>query len=123
MKAGLWEKKYQAIVEGIPSPDFDTIDAPIERIEEGNIKRTVRADGKRAITKYKVLEKYQDSSLCEITLLTGRTHQIRVHMSHIGHPLVSDFLYGKKCEKEYFLRCIEIKFPHPKTKETIVIKA
>ena len=123
MKAGLWEKKYHAVVEGAPSPDEATIDAPIERIENGNIKRTVRPDGKRAITKYKVVEKYDNSSLCEITLLTGRTHQIRVHMSHIGHPLVSDFLYGNKSDKEYHLRCVEIKFPHPKTKETIVIRA
>ena len=123
MKAGLWEKKYHAIVEGIPKEEEATIDAPIDRIEEGNIKRTVRADGKRAITKYKVVEKYSDSSLCEITLLTGRTHQIRVHMSHIGHPLVSDFLYGTKSEKEYFLRCVEIRFPHPRTKEILIIRA
>lgn len=123
MKAGQWEKKYHAIVEGIPSPNANTINAPIERIEEGNIKRTVRADGKPAITKYKVIKEYGDSALCEITLLTGRTHQIRVHMAYIGHPLVSDFLYGTESEKEYFLRCVEIKFPHPKTKETIVIKA
>lgn len=123
MKAGLWEKKYHALVEGVPEPFEATIDAPIDRIEEGNIKRTVRTDGKRAITKYKVIEDYGESSLCEITLLTGRTHQIRVHMSHIGHPLVSDFLYGNPCEKEYLLRCVEIRFPHPKTKETIVIRA
>jgi 23S rRNA pseudouridine1911/1915/1917 synthase len=123
MKAGLWKKKYNAIVEGIPENSEATIDAPIERIEEGNIKRTVRADGKSAITKYKVVEKYSDSSLCEISLLTGRTHQIRVHMSHIGHPLVSDFLYGTKSEREYFLRCVEISFPHPKTKEILVIRA
>ncbi|MBO7196718.1 MAG: RluA family pseudouridine synthase [Clostridia bacterium] len=123
MKKGLWNKKYHALVEGCPSPEEGTIDAPIERIEEGNIKRTVRDDGKRAITLFKVIEKYENSSLCEITLLTGRTHQIRVHMSHIGHPLVSDFLYGTKTEKEYFLRCHEISFPHPKNGKILVIKA
>ena len=123
MKRGMWKKKYHALVDGTPSPTEATIDAPIERIEEGNIKRTVREDGKRAITIYKVIEEYTDSSLCEISLLTGRTHQIRVHMSHIGHPLVSDFLYGKASDKEYFLRCVEIQFPHPKTKEIIIIKA
>ncbi len=123
MKKGLWEKKYHALVEGMPDPSEATIDEPIERIEEGNIKRMVRPDGKRAITQYKVIETYKDSSLCEIALLTGRTHQIRVHMSHIGHPLVSDFLYGTQSEKEYFLRCVEIKFPQPKTKKTINIKA
>lgn len=123
MKNGLWAKKYHALVTGIPSPRDGIIEAPIERIEEGNIKRCVRSDGKPAITIYKVIEEFGDSSLCEITLLTGRTHQIRVHMSHIGHPLVSDFLYGSVCEKEYYLRCKEISFPHPRSGEIIVIKA
>ena len=123
MKKGLWSKKYHALVVGCPSPKEATIDAPIERVEEGNIKRMVRADGKRAITKYKVIEEYTDNSLCEIVLLTGRTHQIRVHMAHIGHPLVSDFLYGEKCDKEYYLRCKEITLPHPKTNNTITIRA
>ena len=123
MKKGLWSKKYHALVDGCPSPSESTVDAPIERVAEGNIKREVRADGKRAITKYRVIESCGDSSLCEISLLTGRTHQIRVHMAHIGHPLCSDFLYGTHSEKEYFLRCVEISFPHPKTNEIIVIKA
>ena len=123
MKNGLWEKKYKALVCGIPSPKEGVIDAPIERIEEGNIKREVRSDGKRAITKYRVIEEMDDSSLCEITLLTGRTHQIRVHFAYIGHPLISDFLYGKICDREYFLRCTQISFPHPISGERIVIKA
>ena len=123
MKKGLWRKKYHAVVEGVPKQKTGRIDAPIERMEEGNIKRVVRADGKTAITEYTVIEDHGDSSLCEITLLTGRTHQIRVHMAHIGHPLVSDFLYGTKSEKEYFLRCKEITFPHPKSGKTIVVKA
>ena len=123
MKKGLWEKKYHAIIDGCPKIEEGVIDAPIERIEEGNIKRTVRADGKRAITKYKVIESRGNCSLCEISLLTGRTHQIRVHMAHIGHPLISDFLYGTPSETEYYLRCIEIKFPHPRSGEMIEIKA
>ena len=123
MKKGLWHKKYHAIVEGCPENTEGRIDAPIERVEEGNIKRMVRPDGKRAITDYRVVEKYDGSSLCEITLLTGRTHQIRVHMSYIGHPLVSDFLYGTESDKEYYLRCIEISFPHPKTGEELTIRA
>lgn len=123
MKKGLWSKKYHALVDGIPSPEAGIIDAPIERIAEGNIKRMVRPDGKKAITKYKVIEKRDGNSLCEITLLTGRTHQIRVHMSHIGHPLVSDFLYGTKSEDDYYLRCKEITFPHPQNGNIIVITA
>lgn len=123
MKKGEWNKRYHALVEGIPEPTEGVIDAPIERVEEGNIKRCIRADGKRAITEYKVVKEMEGRSLCEIRLLTGRTHQIRVHMSHIGHPLVSDFLYGTKGEEAYFLRCVEISFPHPKTHELLVIKA
>ena len=123
MKKGLWSKKYHALVDGMPCPVSATIDAPIERVEEGNIKRTVRQDGKRAITQYTVLEAYQNCSLCEITLLTGRTHQIRVHMAYIGNPLVSDFLYGSPSDSDYYLRCKEISFPHPTSGEIIRIKA
>ena len=121
MKKGLWSKKYHALVKGVPSPTSGIIDAPIERESEGNIKRVVRDDGKRAITKYKVIEDYGDSSLCEVTLLTGRTHQIRVHFAHIGNPLVSDFLYGTRTERDYYLRCTEISFPHPESGEIIKI--
>ena len=123
MKKGLWNKKYHALVSGIPTEKSGVIDAPIERVEEGNIKRMVREDGKRAITEYSVIEEYEKDCLCELHLLTGRTHQIRVHMAHIGHPLVSDFLYGTPSDKEYYLRCKEISFPHPRTGETIIIKA
>ena len=123
MKRGMWEKKYHALVSGVPTEESGVIDAPIERVCEGNIKRMVREDGKRAISEYRVIESHGDSSLLEITLKTGRTHQIRVHMAHIGHPLVSDFLYGTPSEKEYYLRCKEIIFPHPKTKEKLVIRA
>lgn len=123
MKKGLWEKKYHALISGVPSEKCGTIDAPIKRVEEGNIKRCVHPDGKEAITKYQVLQSYGDSSLCSVTLLTGRTHQIRVHFAHIGHPLVSDFLYGERSDKEYYLRCKQIKFPHPITNEILVIEA
>ena len=123
MKKGLWSKKYHALVKGVPSPTSGIIDAPIERESEGNIKRMVRGDGKRAITKYRVIEDYGDSSLCEVTLLTGRTHQIRVHFAYIGHPLVSDFLYGTKTERDYYLRCTEISFPHPESGEIIKINS
>ena len=123
MKKGLWQKKYHALIDGCPCIKEGTIDAPIERIEEGNIKRVVRADGKRAITIYRVLEEFDNYSLCEIRLLTGRTHQIRVHMNYIGHPLCSDFLYGTPSETTYYLRCVEISFPHPTTGENLLIQA
>ena len=123
MKKGMWNKKYHALISGIPTEKSGVIDAPIERVEEGNIKRMVRDDGKRAITEYSVIEEYEKDCLCELHLLTGRTHQIRVHMAHIGHPLVSDFLYGTPSDKEYYLRCKEISFPHPRTGEILIINS
>ena len=123
MKKGLWQKTYHALIDGIPEQKSGIIDAPIERICEGNIKRIVREDGKRAITQYQIVEEFGDSSLAKIRLFTGRTHQIRVHFSYIGHPLCSDFLYGTASEKEYYLRCTEIHLPHPMTGETLIIKS
>ena len=102
-------KKYVALVSGVPENEFGVINAPIEREEEGSIKRIVRVDGKTAITEYRVIKRLEDgNSLCEITLHTGRTHQIRVHMAYIGHPLVDDFLYGEKNGDRYFLRCVRL---------------
>ena len=123
MKRGLWKKKYHALISGVPSEKSGVIDAPIAREAEGQLKRVVSNVGKRAISEYRVIEEYCDSALCEVILYTGRTHQIRVHMAHIGHPLVSDFLYGDRCDREYFLRCKEITFPHPKTGENVTILA
>ena len=125
MKRGGFLKKYSAIVKGIPNPKEATIDAPIDRIEEGNIKRAVIDGGKRAITDYKVIRTYNDgNSLLEITLHTGRTHQIRVHMSHIGHPLVGDFLYGE-CDgyKNYFLHAKSIEISHPISGERLILNS
>jgi 23S rRNA pseudouridine1911/1915/1917 synthase len=122
MKRGLFTKKYLCKTDGIPSPREGRIEAPIRRLEEGNIKRVVAPDGKPAITKYRVIDETENGALCEIELFTGRTHQIRVHMAHIGTPLHDDFLYGKECDGEYFLRCVEIGFPHPITNEFINIK-
>ena len=122
MKAGKFGKKYLCLVDGVPCPSAGLIDAPIERECEGSIKRIVREDGKRALTEYRVLEPREDGAICEITLYTGRTHQIRVHMAYIGHPLTGDYLYGVR-GVEYFLRCTELKLPHPYTGEELVIKA
>ncbi len=122
MKERKIKKKYIALVSGVPSPPSARISAPIERECEGSIKRIVREDGKEAITDYRVLEVNNGNALCELDLHTGRTHQIRVHMAHIGHPLVDDFLYGERNEESaYYLRCVEIAFPSPKTDEIIRI--
>lgn len=93
-------RKYRAIVIGTPD-DCGVIDAPIDR--EDGLKRCVADTGKNAVTHYRLLESHGGYSLVELELETGRTHQIRVHMAYIGHPLLGDWLYGKE-DKELFLR-------------------
>lgn len=88
-------KEYLALCSGIFETKEGTVDAPIERIPGQRMIREVRDDGKRAITHYKVEKEFQEFSLVRLKLDTGRTHQIRVHMSYIGHPLLGDNLYGK----------------------------
>ncbi len=114
-------KKYLAVVEGIPIEKSGFIDAPIRREDEDSVKRIVSDDGKPALTEYEVIEERCGSSLLEVTLHTGRTHQIRVHLAHIGHPLIGDFLYGERNEEGYFLRCHRLVFPHPITGKSMEI--
>ena len=118
-------KRYLAIVRGVPEPRCAIIEAPIKREAEDSIKRIVRPDGKYAKTEYRVMyQRDSESSVCEIILYTGRTHQIRVHMAHIGHPLVNDFLYDTNPSGEtYKLHCSAITFTHPITEESITITA
>ena len=85
-------KTYYAAVHGKPNPESGTIDLPIYRPEEATIKRIVDPRGKQAITIYETVKTNERLSLVKINLITGRTHQIRVHFSHIGHPLAGDFL-------------------------------
>ena len=124
MKAGRIEKTYTAILTKPPHKSEGIIDAPIEREAPDSIKRIVREDGKRAITRYKLKEILPSGrAICEVTPITGRTHQIRVHMAHIGCPLANDFLYGDRGEGTYSLRCTSLSFLHPITKEKITINA
>lgn len=89
------KKEYIAIVSGKLDGE-GVIDAPIERFGESIIKRTVREDGERSITHYKSLFSCNEISVISVTPITGRTHQIRVHMSHISHPIIGDGLYFEK---------------------------
>ena len=122
MKAGKFKKIYTAIAEGIPEEKEGRIDAPIRREAEGEMRRIVAEDGKRAVTDYQVIRVREDgNSILSLRLHTGRTHQIRVHMAHIGHPLLGDFLYGTKSEDGYFLHCTKMEIPHPITGEMLTI--
>ena len=123
MKHGGFEKYYTALLVRAPRAREGVIDAPIEREAEDSIKRIVRADGKRAVTEYRIREVLADGrAICDIRLHTGRTHQIRVHMAHIGAPLYADFLYGERIEGEsYSLVSSRIVFSHPITGEKMDI--
>ena len=125
MKRGRIEKTYEALLSKAPENCAGEIDAPIEREAPDSIKRIVREDGKSALTRYEVKEILPDGrAVCRVNPITGRTHQIRVHMAHIGAPLYADFLYGERIEGEnYSLRCVSLSFLHPYTNEKITIKA
>lgn len=119
-------RKYIAIVHGNLPNDRGMIEAPIGRSEKDRKKQAVTAKGKPAVTRFQVLERLGDYSLVELTLETGRTHQIRVHMAYIGHPVAGDPLYGpRKTLKGHgqFLHAQTLGFTHPKTGETMVFTA
>ena len=115
-------REYIALVEGIIMEDTATIDAPIGRDKKDRKKMTVTSENsKDAVTHIRVLERYKDSTLIRCKLETGRTHQIRVHLSYIGHPVVNDPVYGHKklIDKDFgqMLHAEKLGFVHPTTKE------
>ena len=121
MKRGEFTKEYLAIVDGIPDK-YGTVNAKIARERDGEMKRIVREDGKDAVTHYELIKTDSERSLVRIRLETGRTHQIRVHMAHIGHPLTNDFLYGKGNPGDtYSLHAERLTIPHPRTGEVITL--
>ena len=94
LHTGSFRRRYLAVCEGCPQSMEGTIDAPIRPVPDSLIAREIHPDGQRAVTHYKVQSTCGPRSLVELELETGRTHQIRVHMACIGHPLAGDFLYG-----------------------------
>ena len=89
-----FRRTYLAVCQGVPEPGEGSIQAPLGPRPGSLMEQMVRPDGKPARTRYRVLGEYSGRALVELELDTGRTHQIRVHMAHIGHPLTGDFLYG-----------------------------
>jgi 23S rRNA pseudouridine1911/1915/1917 synthase len=115
-------RRYTALVYDNLAKDGGTVDAPIGRDPKNRLRMAVTAQGsKRAVTHWTVLERFGKYTLIEAKLETGRTHQIRVHMSHIKHPLVGDMVYGPKkqtlTEDGQMLHARVLGFVHPRTGE------
>lgn len=111
-------RKYVALVWGVIPNDTGLIDAPIGRSLNDRKKMAINPDGKEAITHFKVLKRFKEVTLIELKLETGRTHQIRVHMDYIGHPVVNDPVYGKRKLIDDSGQCLhakELGFVHPVT--------
>ncbi|MBE7019503.1 MAG: RluA family pseudouridine synthase [Ruminococcaceae bacterium] len=118
---GSFRKLYLALVTGVPEKMSGEITFPIARESETSLKRVCRDDGKPAHTCYRVLMSKENFSLLELELLTGRTHQIRVHLSQIGHPIVGDTMYGGISAKRLYLHSHCAQFPHPITGKLLEI--
>ena len=124
-------KKYIALVQGTVEKDHFVIDKPVGRPDQISIRREVMYEGgKNAISEVKVLERFESAeygphTLVEVTLHTGRTHQIRVHLSHIGHIIAGDELYGGSLDliERQALHAYHIEFTHPVTRERLTFEA
>ena len=114
-------KKYLAKVSNKFESSSGLIDLNIKREEAPSIKRYVSNDGQVAKTKYQVIEENDDYSLVELELLTGRCHQIRVHLSYLGHPIIGDVLYDGIKSDRLYLHAYYLKFYHPFLKQEIEI--
>lgn len=125
MNEHAFKKNYIAVVNGILDKKHNIINAPIARKEDSIIERCVRDNGDTAITEYYVIKEFDNMSLLHIFLQTGRTHQIRVHMQHIGYPIVGDSLYGTSSEliDRQALHACKVTFIHPITKKHMNIEA
>ncbi|MEF2968010.1 RluA family pseudouridine synthase [Paenibacillus sp. M1] len=115
---------YVALVEGVVDPSLRVIDEPIGRDRHHASRRRVSPRGKNAVTRVELVETFPRASLVRVTLETGRTHQIRVHMSHAGHPLIGDALYGGSTRllSHQALHGESLAFPHPLTGETVLVE-
>ena len=115
MKNNQFKKEYLAICNGFFDKKSGTINLPIARKENSIIERCISENGQTAITHYEVLKEFDNYSLVKCSLETGRTHQIRIHMSAIGHPLLGDSLYGSISDliNRQALHCFNLQFIHP----------
>ncbi|QAA32043.1 RluA family pseudouridine synthase [Clostridium manihotivorum] len=117
------KREYYALTEGVFKNDSGLVDQPLARHPQDRIKMAIVKDGRRAVTHYEVLERYKSNTLVKCSLETGRTHQIRVHMAYLGHPLVGDPVYGYKKQKfkleGQMLHAKTLGFVHPTKNEYV----
>ncbi|WP_409969499.1 RluA family pseudouridine synthase [Bengtsoniella intestinalis] len=126
LHSGDFQRTYLAICDGCPSPLQGQINAPIGRKDGSAIARCVRDDGAVALSDYKVLSHHDDRSLVWLSPQTGRTHQLRVHMAHLGCPLTGDWLYGTENQSlitRPALHSATLTMTHPLTGERLVLEA
>ncbi|MFW0894220.1 RluA family pseudouridine synthase [Gardnerella sp. Marseille-Q9181] len=124
------KKIYHALVQGNLTQNKATIDAPIGRAKVSDFRFTITKSGKPAITHWDVIERFKGATLVKVNLETGRTHQIRVHFSSIGHPVVGDPMYGANPQlseklglSRQWLHAMSLKFKHPRTGEFIKVES
>ena len=118
------KKTYVAIVDGVINNKSATINAPITRDVKDRKKMMVGKDGKNSITHFYVIKTFKNNTYISLNLETGRTHQIRVHMAYIGHPVTNDKVYGKENTSfGQYLHASKLEFIHPITKKVMIIEA
>lgn len=119
------KKKYIALVQGVVELDEGIIDLPIGRHKKDFRRQAVRfIDSKKAVTRYRVLKRFKEATLLELLPRTGRTHQLRVHLAHIGYPILGDVKYGKKADfPRLALHAAELGFFHPKDNKLVTFSS
>jgi 23S rRNA pseudouridine1911/1915/1917 synthase len=126
LRAGELKREYLALVDGVMGEERGVIDAPIGRDPRNPVLRVVRKDGDAAVTRWEVVERYPTATLVRLELETGRTHQIRVHLQHAGHPVLGDRQYGRRGTsviKRQALHASHLAFAHPASGERIELTA
>jgi 23S rRNA pseudouridine1911/1915/1917 synthase len=121
------ERTYLGLVVGVPEHPRGTIDGALGRDPHNRLRHALRADGKPAVTHYEIRERFRDAAELQFTLETGRTHQIRVHVAALGHPIVNDPVYGRVDGRfdlpGQALHAWRLAFPHPTTHDPLTFEA